>query len=264
MEIKEILQCAKDGSTTSKKFLYDRYTYIADKFYDQYKDYVSIKQIYDIYDRLFDKYFAENYPFGISFYMHKHYYNEIKPYIPEKVLLSEHISNAINGDKMAREELINHYSSIVANKAKEYDYLEYEELLQYGMIKLIEMIDSNLARGTTECWFGNLYRSIDIYLGRTLKSQVLEYNHGKENYSCRDINEMLMNKKCARYFSKMEVVDLIGSSNLTKKQRMYAFKYFVEGLPVRDIVDECECTRQAVSEQVGRASKKLARNFKSK
>lgn len=265
MEIKEILQSAKEGNIDSKKFLHDRYIYIADKFYDQYKDYVTKEQVYDIYNKLFNQYFEVNFPLGISFYMHKHYYEDIREYIPEKVLLSEHITNAINGDKTAREKLINHYSSIVINKAKECDYLEYDELVQYGMIKLIEMIDSNLKHGTTECWVGGLTRSINIYFEKTLKEQVLSYNLRRENYdyrSLREMNELLMDKEYVRSFSRMEIDDLINTSNLTKKQRLYALKYFVEGSSIREIGYELDRPRQTVSEQVGKAREKLARNFK--
>lgn len=265
MEVKEILQSAKEGNIDSKKVLYDRYTYIADKFYDKYKDYVTKEQVYDIYNKLFNQYFLINYSFGISFYLHKQYYYAIREYIPERVLLSEHIKNAMNGDKRAREELINHYSSIVINKAKDCDYLKYEELVQYGMIKLIEMIDSNLEHGVTECWAGNLCRSIDIYFENTLKEQVLSYNLRRKNCDYRssvEMNELLMDKEYVHSFSKMEIDDLINSSNLTKKQKLYALKYFVDGTSVCEISDEYGCSTQAVHEQVGKVSNRLAHNFK--
>ena len=272
MEIKELsindhMNLAKRGDAASLKLMHDRYTYIADKFYNDYKKYITKDEIYCIYDKLFSKYFTIDYGFSISAYIHHGYERAIKHYLPKKVLLSEHINNAINGDKKAREEIINYYSKIVFEKAREYDYLEYDELVQYGIIKLIEMIDLNLKYRTTGCWAGNLVRGIDIYFGNTLRNQVLNYNNQRENYdyhSFKQMNEIVLEQEYISSMSKIEIDDLIKSTNLTKKQKMYALKYFVEGLSINGISCECGCSKQVVFELVGYATKRLENNYKSR
>lgn len=267
MTVNDMLKSAKEGNADSKQLMYYRYTYIADKFYNRYKDYLTKQQTYDIYDSLFNQYLMIDYPFGLSFYLHKKFYTAIKKYIPAKVLLSELGKNAIKGDTESREELINHYSSIILTKAQEYDYLEYDDLVQYGMIKLIEIIDSHVEHGNTEPLAVHIARSIDAYFNNTLRNEVINYNNNivdDNNYTSNEISRLLDEKEYVHSISKMEIDDLIRSANLTKKQKVYALKYFVEGLSICEIGNEYGCSKQTVAEKVGYARKRLRNNFKVK
>lgn len=253
MFVKNIIESAKMGDFQSLNIIRDRYLYIADKFYKQYSNKISKEKIYSLYDMIIEDYLKVNYPLSISAYIH----TELKAllghlYPTEKILISDYILLAKGGNKDARDFLINHYSYIVINKAKEYDYLEYEDLVQYGMIKLIETIDMQLNKNNDNSLFTEkLISAINIYFSSTLKSE----NDIKEDY--------LTNVEFAHYdelddkIFKIELDDILNSKRITKKQKMIAVKYYIEGLSTPQICKLYGCTKQDVRQKVNKVNKKI-------
>ena len=86
--------------------------------------------------------------------------------------ITEIIAKAKTGDRESREQLINHYSYIVERIAADYDYIEYEDLVQFGMIKLIELIDHQLLVGDGSLFSPKLITYIQRYYDVVLRNQI--------------------------------------------------------------------------------------------
>lgn len=244
MLVRNIIECAKMGDFKSTNILSDRYLYIADKFYDEYSDKISREKVYSLYNMIIENYLKINYPLSMSLYIYNEFRSIFKNlFAEEKVLISDYVALARTGDKNAREFLINHYSYIVTNKAKEYDYLEYEELVQYGMVKLIETIDIQLKNNDRLLFTEALIRAINIYFSSTLKNKVGEKEEFLDNnYTCYD---ELDNKKFM-----LEFEGILDTKLVTRKEKMYAIKYYIEGLNVAQISRLYNCSDKAIYEKI--------------
>lgn len=169
--------------------------------------------------------------------------------------ITEIISKAKNGDKQSRDRLINHYSYIVERIAKNYDYMEYEDLVQFGMIKLITLIDHQLLIGNGSLFSPRLIKYIQKYFDVTLRNQVkLSQIKYENDFSFGDID-------FTEKSFEIELEDLINSKNISKKDKLCAIKYFVQKLSLTEIGDIYGCSKQSVSVHINKVTQKIKSEY---
>lgn len=165
--------------------------------------------------------------------------------------ITEIIAKAKCGDDEARDRLIKHYSFIVERIALNYDYLEYEDLVQFGMIKLIELIDNELLIGNGSLFSPKLIKYIQRYFDIALRNQI---------ELCNIKSEVDLREKKDEFFEKVfeiELEDLINSKNFHKKDKLCAIKYFVQNHSLTEIGAIYDCSKQSVSARINKVARKI-------
>lgn len=172
-----------------------------------------------------------------------------------KETITEIIAKAKSGDKISRDMLINHYSCMVERIAANYNYMEYEDLVQYGLIKLIELIDHQLLIGDGSLFSSKLIKYIQKYFDITLRNEI-DSRQVKQiidtNNDCVDFGEKLF---------EIELEDLINSKNVHMKDKLCAIKYFVQKYSLTDIGYIYDCSKQSVSVRVNKVAKKIKTEY---
>lgn len=162
------------------------------------------------------------------------------------------IELACQGDKEARNKIINYYSKIVIDLANNYDYIEYEDLVQYGMIKLIEIIDNQL-RGNknSEIITTGFLRTIKTYFANTLRNQVV-----KCNTPLSYIQDDLENK-----IVELEFKSVVNSYTTNKQRREIINGYFLEERTIKDISNKLNIDHEEVRKTVKLAQPQLKKMY---
>lgn len=257
MLLKEIVKLAKNGNEYYKECLYERYLYVAKRIFEKYQEDITFVEVLEIYKDLLDSYCKENSPIGISAYLVSQFgivFN--KKYKQPRELITETIAKAKNGDKSSRDKLIVHYSYIVERIAKGYNYMENEDLVQCGMEKLITIIDNELLNGDGSLFSPRIIKYMEFYFNTTLKNEVesekieceYDYIFTKDNFDDKVF--------------KIELEDLINSKNITKKDKLFALKYFVEDLSIMQVGQVCNCSKQNVSLHINKVAQKIKSDYK--
>ena len=116
-----------------------------------------------------------------------------------------------------RNKIINYYSKTVIDLANNYDYMEYEDLVQYGMIKLIEIIDKQLRNNKNgKMITSGFARTIETYFANTLKNQV-----AKCNTPLSYVQDDLENKKV-----ELEFKSVVNSYTTNEKEEKLLINIF--------------------------------------
>lgn len=246
--IKNEVNNAKRGNVDSQKVIYDHYYYLVSKFFKMYNGKMSFEKMLELYNVILIDYFNTETVLTPSLFIHKGFCEYYKNNFAEKrELLSDLVVQARRGDKEARNKLIVHYSYLVTDQAQKYDYLDYEDLVQYGMIKLIETIDIQLKENNNVLFSQALIRAIDIYFSSTLKRQVEKINSSDEYI--KQTTEQLDNELDRKIF-EMEFKDILESKNLIDKDRLSTLKYYLEGKTLDEIKVEFGETKSMTHQRV--------------
>lgn len=258
MLISEMIELAKNGDEYYKEYLYQKYFYIAKRFHQKYHEKISLVEILKIYTNLLDEYYKIDYPLGISAYLIKNFENLLKKRIKvSQKSITELIAEAKKGNKTSRDEIIKHYSYIVEKSAREHHYMEYEDLVQCGMVKLIMLIDNELLNGDGSLFTPRIIKYINFYFNTTLKNEVesekIEYEYG--------YNKVYNNDSFAEKVFEIELEELINLKNISSKDKLCALRYFIQKLSLNQIGAIEGCSKQAVSLRVNKVTKKLKHEY---
>lgn len=170
--------------------------------------------------------------------------------------ITDIITKAKKGDKYSRNSLIYHYLYIVERIARNYDYMEYEDLVQFGTIKLIELIDRQLLIGDGSLFSPKLIKYIKKYFDVTLRNQASLYQ--VDCKKIQDSNDIYFYDK----LFEIEFEDLINSKNIHKKDKLCTIKYFVQNLSLTEIGDIYNCSKQSVSVRINKVAQKLKNEYR--
>lgn len=172
----------------------------------------------------------------------------------KKEKITEIIIKAKYGDKTSRDWLINHYTYLVERIAANYDYMEYEDLVQFGIIKLIELIDHQLIKSDGSLFSPRLIKYIQQYFDVTLRNQIKLC----QNYYEWNLNN---NVDFLQKVFEIELEDVINSKNVREKDKLCAIKYFVKKCTLSEIGDIYDCSRQSVGVRVNKVAQKLKSEY---
>lgn len=250
MLLEDIVSLAKCGDEYYKQYLYEKYLYIAKRFYYKNKDNINFAEVEKIYKKLLSKYLKEDNQAKINVYLSSKL--EIiytKNNSLKQINITKLISQAKLGDKDARDQLINHYSYIVKTIAMKHHYMEYEDLVQCGMVKLITVIDNELLTGDGSLFSPRIIKYINFYFDNTLKNEI---ESNKAEYEYKIGEDDFLDK-----LFEIELEDLINSINVTPKDKLYAIKHYIEKMSLNQISDIYGCSKQCVSKRIIKVNNKL-------
>lgn len=243
---------AVKGEKDALEFIYQHYLYIGDKFYEKNKQEISKEELYLIIEQAINEFCHIETKIPLILYIYKKINIELQKNKETSIDVKKSVSLACQGDMKARNELIKHYSVLVIEKAKNYDYMEYEDLVQFGMIKLIEYIDILIAEHqNTEFCTNGIGRAIDIYFGKTLKKSVTLWNA-----PLRYLENDLENFKNEYEFSNF--VDNLTSNEV---RRQIIKQYFLEGKSLKALGKNYNISHESVRQIIKAAQPQLKKNY---
>ena len=218
--IKNTIELAKKGNIEAKRIIREHYFYLVNYYHKKYKDKITIEEVKDMYEEIMEEYYnRDNNTIHLVLYLHKHFIIKLhKKCEVREIIVKRNVALACKGDITAKNNIIEYYSKVVKEKAKEYNYLEYEELVQFGILKLIEYINVLIKEHQNGEFFMNgIPRCIDIYFDRTLRKKVDRWN-----MPTRQINDELENK-----IVEMEFNNEIDLCTANEKKRYILKRYFL-------------------------------------
>ena len=211
---------ALKGEQDALEFIHQHYLYIGDKFYETNKDKISKEELYSIIEQAINEFCNIETKLSLSLYLYKKIGCELQKNKEASIDVKKTVSLACQGDVSARNDLIKHYTKIVTEKAKNYDYMEYEDLVQFGMIKLIEYIDILIEEHQNNEFFTNgIGRAIDIYFNRTLRRKV-ELCNVPLSYMENDLDNFKF---------EHEFASIVNNLTTNEVRREIIKQYFLEG-----------------------------------
>lgn len=243
---------AVNGEEDALKFIHQHYLYIGDKFYDKNKDKVSKEELYLIIKQAIDEFCVIEVNIPLILHIYKRINEELNKKRELRVDVRGTILSACQGDMNARNKLIKHYTPIVLEKAKDYDYLEYEELVQFGILKLIEYIDTLIEEHqNSEFPTTGIARSIDIYFSKTLKNSVTLWNTPLNYYE----------EELDNFQIQYEFEDMVDSYIKSDIKRDIIKKYFLDRYTLKEIGKQHNISRENVRLMVKKAKLLLKKNY---
>lgn len=147
-------------------------------------------------------------------------------------------------------------------KSREYDYLDYDDLVQEGMVKLIETVDNVInSSNPGRVISARIDRALDIFYMSTLKKKVLNLKQSSEIDDISIINkaiektEILDNK-----ILNMEVMDLL--QNMDEDAKMYFIDYLVKGDTFVEIANRYNHGHETVRKKVKKSVSEIRKNYR--
>lgn len=251
--IKETIEMAKKGDSEARNVIREYYLYLVDYYYEKYKDKITKKEIEKMFDDIINEYYNTENNIHLVLYIHKHLIIILhKRFEAKEIMVRETVLSACKGDKEARNKLIKHFSKVVIEQAKEYDYMEYEDLVQYGMIKLIEYLDILIDEHKNGQFFVNgIPRAIQIYFDKTLRKEVEKWNQ-----PLRYIENDLENKRF-----DIEFESVVNCCTTNDKRRYILTKYFLENRTYDYIGSQTDMSRENVRKIIKASLPQLKKNY---
>ena len=242
---------AVNGEKDALEFIHQHYLYIGDKFYEQNKERVTKEELYLVIEQAINEFCNIETNIPLILYIYKKVNHELRKNKEASIDVKKTVSLACQGDVSARNDLIKHYSTIVIEKAKQYDYMEYEDLVQFGMVKLIEYIDTLITEHQNAEFLTNGFgRAIDIYFGKTLKTAASLWNSPLTYYE-----DDLENFKTQYEFS-----NVVDSYTPSEVKREIIKKYFLEKNTLQELGEKYDMSHENVRKIVKTSLPKLRRN----
>lgn len=240
--IKETVIMAKKGNQQCKQILKEHYEYIIDLYYEKYKDKISRKELKVMYDIIINDFYNEDLTIPLVLYIHKKFTRVLHRKFDKKdIEVKNTVILACQGNIEARNKLINHFSPLVYKIARKYDYMDYEELVQYGIIKLIETIDNLIKEHPNESFFTNsLPRTIEIYFNSTLRKKVLKW----------ETDDYLLEDDFLYKSMKIELEDFINNYPCVERNKQILKKHFFDKDTLQEIGDGLGVSRELVRKTI--------------
>ncbi len=262
--IKRQVELAKAGDEFSREFLKNYYKNIIEYYYQKYQEKISIEELTTMYYNFFKGFFNKEQDIPLCLYIHKKFRDNLfQRFDKKKYLVSDLITSACKGDLEGRRKTIEHFLPIVCEEAKKYNYMEYDDLVQYGTVKLIETIDNLISLHKDGVFHtSTLRRTIEIYFSKTLKSEVEDYrnifDYSEDEYN--DRNELLQLNDYQDKIYEIELENFIENYPCTRKHKKAVKKYFFEDVSYKTAGKENGYSYELVRGQVkeiGKAFQKI-------
>lgn len=259
--LQEITDSAKQGDIISRKVLYYKYFYLVENYHEYYNfPYTELKSLYD---KKFMQYMENDYVHPLQQYIYQAFY--ICYSVPVNALIDKPITYLIGearkGNVKAREKLIKKYIFLVLEKAREYDYLDYDDLVQEGTIKLIETID-NCIKGSCYAIWAKIDRALDIFYMSTLMTKILNLKKSSEITDISLVNkaiekaELLDNK-----ILNMEVMDLLQNVE-DEDAKIYFIDYLFNGDTYAQIASRYNRVIESVRKKVKKSTSEIRKSYR--
>lgn len=239
-----------NNNVLAKDKMYKKYLYIVNDVCENNDKIITREEALNVYKRFIDDCVAAD--GKIKDDIEKYIYLRFMSYVYKKISFNGArvdirtlVAKAQKGDIEARNKLVEHYSCIVLEKAKEYDYLEYEELLQYGMIRLIEVIDLVLTHKNAPLLLAaHCTRAINSLFSCRLKNEVSRDD--KKFYTYKVVTDPFDHSLDDKMF-ELELRSTLAGTMSTELCQDRFMKHYYDSLTLADIGDEHGgVTRQAV------------------
>ena len=206
------------------------------------------------------------------------YSNNVFPEPLPKKLEEEYITKACNGDKEARNKLIEHNLRLVAHIVKKFETKEYDvdDLIGIGTIGLIKGIDT---------YNGDRKTKITTYAARCIQNEILMHFRSQKKYGPTvSLNDAIGHDKEGNEINLIDVIkdknvdlfetlDLKNNINLLKKylrllnkrEKEIIIKRYglnnTKDMTQKEIADELKISRSYVSRIEKRALTKMLTEF---
>ena len=245
--IKESIKLAKNGDQEAERKLRRYYSYLIEYYYKKYSDKITRNELNIMYNQFLNEYYNTEQELPLALYLHKHFISVLHEMFDKKEIeVREAISLACQGDMNARNKLIEHFSKMVYEVAKKYDYLEYDELVQFGIIKLIENIDSLIELHPNGVFAtAGLPLRINSYFDKTLRDEVTMWN--SPDYHLED--------QFSRKIEEMEFEDFIETYPCVNRDKQILREYCFENGTLREIGKQKGVSHEFVRMTIKEASK---------
>lgn len=243
---------AVNGDLDAIEFIKEHYLYIGDKFHKENKDKISKEKLYSIIIKCIDEFCEVKVNIPLILYIYRGIISELNARKEPCIEVKKTILLACKGDLNARNVLIKHYSFIVKEKAKNYDYMEYEDLVQFGMIKLIEYIDILISEHqNSEFATTGIGRTIEIYFNKTLKKEVEQWNMPL-NYIENDLENFKI---------EYEFNSIVDGLTTNEKRRDIIKRYFLEDRTYNDLGEKYNMSHEGVRKIIKSYQPQLKKNY---
>lgn len=260
--IEKIIELAKNGNLEERKKVRQYYSYIIKYYHEKYKDKINVKDLTVMYDMILDEYYNTDQKIPLRLFIHKQFIDILYRKFDKKekeYFVNELIVEACKGNLDARKTLIEHFMPIVYEEAKKHDYMEYDELIQNGMVKLIENIDNLInIHKNGEFATTSLRRAVKIYFSNTLRCEVDTW---RNSINCTDDEvryqmDYIETDNFKRLMYNMELENFIDNYPCTNEYKRIIREYLFDSIPYKTLGVENSISHESVRTHVIELGKK--------